>query len=181
MLNWKPEYSILAAIFVILVMFFASPSAVFAEGGWVGDRDTGCEVWISSDAGLVPYFRGAASETKRSFTWNGACRDGKLDGSGLMQVFEGSLMKTYEGPFVKGHQTGKGIEIWYPGTKYQDRYEGDFLDGAKSGFGIQTWGSSGARYEGQWKNGMRNGQGTTTWPNGKVETGRYQDNVFIGP
>lgn len=164
---------------VALAMVFSGIESAFAEGVWVADRETGCEAWIASDAGLAPYFRGTATDDKRSFTWSGACKAGKLDGMGLMQIFEGVLLRTYEGPFVSGHQTGRGIEIWYPGSKSQSSYEGDFVDGSRHGMGKKIW-DSGIRYEGEWKNDLRHGKGVTTWPSGKVEAGRYQDNVYVG-
>lgn len=173
-------FSVMVALFVFIFLVSFS-CKTFAEGGWAAERDTGCEAWIPGDAELIMYFRATVTEHKRSFSWNGACRNGKLDGQGVMQVFEGSLIKTYQGPFANGYQSGKGVLTWFPGASNQIRYEGDFLNGRKQGLGVQVWQKSGMRYEGEWKNDKRNGKGVTTWPSGKIEQGRYQDDVYLGP
>ena len=173
--NWT---GLLGGFFFCCLML--TSVVVFAAGGWVADRETGCEFWVASDAGVASYFRGASSEEKRSFTWSGACNNNKLDGQGVMKIFEGGLMSTYEGAFVKGHQTGKGVLIWHPGKSYQENYTGDFVDGARHGQGTQVW-QTGISYEGEWKDDLRHGKGITKWPDGKIEQGQYRNNVFVGP
>ena len=42
------------------------------------------------------------------------------------------LIKIYQGDFVDGKSTGKGIYTWANG----DKYEGDFVDGKSTGKGI---------------------------------------------
>lgn len=174
----KNRRSVFGGLFACCLI--VNSTEAFAEGGWVADRETGCEFWVSSDAGLVPYFRAMTSDQKRSFTWSGSCNNNKLDGHGSLKIFEGILVRTYEGPFVKGHQTGKGVLISHPGKSYQERYEGDFVDGARHGQGKQVW-QSGTIYEGEWKDDLRHGKGTTRWPDGKIEQGQYRNNVFVGP
>jgi hypothetical protein len=59
------------------------------------------------------------------------------------------------------------------------RYEGDYVDGKKSGKGVYTW-PNGHRYEGDWVNDKRNGKGTLFAQNGSVlKKGIWKNNIFV--
>ena len=72
------------------------------------------------------------------------------------------LIKIYQGEFVDGKSTGKGIYTWANG----DKYEGDWVNGYRTGKGTLTT-SSGMRYVGKFLNNMQT-KGTLYFPNGDL-------------
>ena len=81
----------------------------------------------------------------------------------------------YQGDFVKGEMTGKGMRVWEDGTAY----EGDFKEGEKHGHGEITYGSKDKTqqsYYGQWADNIRAGQGTLTMRDGTVFQGTFVRN-----
>ena len=86
----------------------------------------------------------------------------------------------YEGNFVDGKRTGKGIYTWSEGGKWSgDVYEGDFDDGELTGIGILTY-ENGDIYEGNFDDGKRTGKGIYTWKNGDVYEGNFVDGKLTG-
>jgi len=65
-------------------------------------------------------------------------------GSGKCTWSDGS---TYEGDWVDGEMTGKGLFIYSSG----DKYEGEFFRNCRHGNGTQTWKDEGSHI-GNWKN-----------------------------
>lgn len=63
-----------------------------------------------------------------------------------------SISGTYEGKCKNGLAHGKGIA---QGT---DRYEGTFVKGLPSGRGVYKW-ADGSFYDGEWKDGKKEGKG----------------------
>ena len=59
----------------------------------------------------------------------------------------------------------KGQEKVFLPKPNGDVYEGDFIDGAKSGKGVETL-DNGMTYKGSFVDGFRQGQGILTWSNG---------------
>ena len=112
----------------------------------------------------IPHGRGA-------FTWKGTGEYADREGR-------------YEGDFVDGKRTGRGVKVWPNGDRCEgqwrdnkqhghatcawangNRYEGDFVDGKRTGRGVFTF-SNGDRYEGDFVDGKRTGRGVYTWVNG---------------
>ena len=53
-------------------------------------------------------------------------------------------------------------------------YQGDFVDGKSTGKGMHTW-ANGDKYEGDWVNGNRTGKGTFNWVSGNKYVGDFLD------
>lgn len=116
-------------------------SSAMASGGWVKDRNSGCKVWFSHP------------RSSMTITWSGACRDGKANGKGILQI-----------------QNDR---------KDYGRFKGDLLDGKLHGFGKYV-SERGYTYEGQFKNSKKDGQGKFIWADGKIYDGLYQDDKRSG-
>ena len=130
-------------------------------GGWVGDAKTGCKVWNPHP------------EPSEMILWSGACLDGVADGPGKLQWFKAgksTATEINEGTWQKGHQVGRGTQVWPAG-----RYEGDVLDGLPHGQGVLTL--QNARYDGEFLNGKANGAGTLTRGD-KSTQGAWKDGCF---
>ena len=86
----------------------------------------------------------------------------------------------YTGQVVNGKRNGRGTMTWPNG----DVYEGDWRDGKRTGKGKYTWGKdskwAGDVYEGDFVEDKRNGTGTYTYANGRVKSGRWKDDKFLG-
>ena len=85
----------------------------------------------------------------------------------------------YEGDWVDGNRTGKGVWTWGTGEWEGSRYEGDWVLGKRTGKGVLTW-PSGDRYEGDFVNGKRTGKGVKTYASGTVKSGIWEDGEFVG-
>ena len=66
-------------------------------------------------------------------------------------------------------------DIWTDG----ERYEGDFVNGQLTGKGVFFY-KNGERYEGDFVNGCKEGYGTMYYPDGRYDTGRWHDDNFMG-
>lgn len=97
---------------------------------------------------------------------------GSPNGTGTMYYTGGGV---YEGQWVDGQCHGFGTFTWTNG----DCYEGEWVMGARTGYGCYRW-SNGTVYEGDFVDGNRTGQGTLTYPSGFTQTGRWENNVFLG-
>ena len=58
-------------------------------------------------------------------------------------------------------------------------YQGDFVDGKSTGKGIYTW-ANGDKYKGDWVNGNRTGKGSFNWVSGNKYVGDFLDNMTNG-
>ncbi len=124
-------------------------------------------------------------EDKKVPMYSGRLEDGVLQGEGKEYDQDGLL--TYEGPFVDGLRSGKGlcyeagVLVYdgqllagvYQGTGrlYQDgelAYEGGFADGKASGTGT-AYANGAVRYQGNFQDGLYQGSGETYYPSGAVE------------
>ncbi len=123
------------------------------------------------------------------YVWSSGTRyegdfvDGVQSGKGILTWGEKTKWAghRYEGDFIDGKRTGKGIYTWANG----DRYEGDFIDGKRIGKGILTWGSktqwAGDRYEGDFiDDGKRTGKGIYTWASGRRYEGDWVNGNMTG-
>ena len=96
----------------------------------------GCKMW---DQSIPP---------ESTVTWSGTCKNGFMDGKGILQ--------------------------WFKSGKPTDRYEGDLKDGYYDGFGTYFW-DGGNRYDGQLKKGFFHGKAVHTYTNGNRFVGEYKD------
>ena len=126
---------------------------------WIIAENQPCQAW---DQRPIP------GET---YTWSGACVDGKVSGAGrgVWHSPEGGK-HVYEGNMRDGKHHGQGIHTWANG----DRYEGEWREGKEHGYGIYTW-ANGDRYEGEWHNDKHHGQGTYTWADGDRYEGEWRN------
>lgn len=86
----------------------------------------------------------------------------------------------YEGDFLDGSRTGKGI---YRYAINGDKYEGDWQENAKSGIGKMVYRKKKeeektfeerGEYHGYWENNRRHGEGVFTYPNGDIYSGWWR-------
>lgn len=82
---------------------------------------------------------------------------------------------SYEGDFVAGELTGRGIFYFAGG----DVYEGDLVGGVKEGYGKYT-SADGSTYEGEFKGDLRHGKGIHTAADGSVYEGDFVDGIKEG-
>ena len=132
------------------------------DSDWTLADDRPCLVWR--------HFPPALSE---SYTWSGACVDGKASGEGVLtyawdQVLNRGTEYVYEGGMKAGKRHGHGTMV-SPSTTY----EGEWRDGRQNGYGTLTWRHSRTRYEGEWHNGTRHGYGILTWSDGRRYEGEW--------
>ena len=94
--------------------------------------------------------------------------DDKWNGEGQLENLETGDI--YNGQFVKGEITGKGIFKWKNG----EIYEGNFEKGIKHGKGIHKW-PDGSEYKGEYENGIREGKAEYKWADGRVFKGKFKN------
>jgi hypothetical protein len=88
------------------------------------------------------------------------------------KVIKASISGSYTGDCKNGLAHGKGI------AQGIDRYEGQFIKGLPSGRGIYKW-ADGVYYEGSWKKGMMEGEGKMVYPD-SVVTGFWKEDKYMG-
>jgi hypothetical protein len=142
-----------------------SVTAVSGHAGeWVTDAVSGCQVW------------NAGPQANETFSWSGACKDGKAFGTGTQRIFQkGSLKATRTCDFLDGKCNGAGMTTWATGN----RHEGNYVDGVISGKGVYIW-VNGNRYEGDFVDGVRTGKGVLIWANGDRYAGDFVHNEPTG-
>ena len=135
--------------------------------GWVAVENQECQIFYPS----------TPSKGMPTFTWSGACADGKTSGRGrLVARSPDGKESVFEGKMRDGKRHGHGVSTNSSGA----RYEGEYRDGKAHGHGVET-NSSGARYEGEFREGMRHGDGVETNSSGARYEGEYRDgDVYNG-
>ena len=103
-----------------------------------------------------------------SFTWSGACVNGKASGVGRLVWLSRFGKNVYEGGMQAGKQHGNGKLKRSDGA----RYEGQWRDGHRHGRGTYKW-AAGHRYEGGWSDDRPHGFGTATFADGDVHAGEW--------
>jgi len=87
-----------------------------------------------------------------SIRWQGGCRDGKLQ--------------------------GRGVLTWYESNKEYERNDGVFADGELEGEAIVSF-ANGNRIYGNYRRGIRDGEFTVVRPDGKRIRATYQNGAFV--
>lgn len=112
---------------------------------------TGEEVHVRHGRGTYTYANGC-------FTYEGDWVHGVKHGHGVLSCGgvsgSGAPHSVYEGEFVRGEMTGRGLKRWSDGSNYA----GSFLDGEMHGEGV--WHGVGTKYEGAFQRNHRCGSGT---------------------
>ena len=85
----------------------------------------------------------------------------------------------YKGEFLNGKMHGSGqMNVLQPDFK-GDKYVGEFKDGKYSGQGTYTF-ANGNKYVGENKDGKRDGQGTYTFADGRIHVGEWVESKPSG-
>ncbi|MGP1718003.1 MAG: TonB family protein [Methylophilus sp.] len=138
------------------------------------------DVWLSDEKGCKSYTR--FKQPLNSIEWAGECKDGYLDGAGVLKVFEDGIHKaTYSGHFVEGKLQGKGVAEFFNSRLAGERVEAEFFNNTPHGLGVYSY-PDGSRFEGRFEKGCPQ-TGVTTWANGVSYEGEYKkcrvpDEVF---
>ena len=138
---------LLFQIFPIGLLLFYSFSyrTSYYQGGWVFDKEQQCRFYTYNNA------------ENRHITWKGPCENGYIEGTGILQMYEGNrVIYRYEGQALEGKLHGFGEIFFFDDS---DEYIGQFKNGLPHGKGVDI-NDDGDRYEGEWKKGQREGQGT---------------------
>ncbi|MCI5222155.1 MAG: hypothetical protein D3924_05665 [Candidatus Electrothrix sp. AR4] len=183
-------------LLVLLFFSYLAATPVYAQGKWVIDQETQCQVWDSDP------------KPNQSITWSGECENGKADGEGVARWYEknkeigsiqgvmkegrcqgecfvriavGKQQIKYVGQLEDNNLHGKGTFTWPDGNEYS----GDWLQGKRHGKGRFIW-KNGTEYIGDWKEDKSTGQGTYTWVDrdekeysGEVKDGKFHGNGVI--
>ena len=177
------RFALVAGLVVVASIYFAGNDLKAADY-WLRVEGTDCKGW--SDEPLVK------GETIR---WSGGCKEGKLSGNGVLEVFEGDKRTLRfegtmqsgkaEGPakveaavkdgtdrcdggFTNGLFEGYGVYELADGSRYEGGFRNDKLDG----FGVYR-GADGNIYQGEIKDGEPQGKGFRLWPNGEQYEGAF--------
>ena len=129
--------------------------------------------------------------------WTGPCKDGWAEGVGVLEK-KGEKGWRYEGPLLRGQQSGHGYIKFDSGVQYEgaflkgdlegmaiylhpngDRYDGEFKASLRDGRGSMSYGLGG-RYDGNWKNGKYHGRGIIEYPGGRKLDTTFVDGLPIG-
>lgn len=105
------------------------------------------------------------------FTRQGYWKNGRAHGYCIVQR---DYEETCRGEFRrdKMHGTVRFTDEW--GVVY----EGEARRGKMHGTGTARY-TGGGHYRGQFRHGVRHGHGTLTWPDGRTETGRWEDDAIV--
>ncbi|GBG32715.1 Phosphatidylinositol 4-phosphate 5-kinase 1 [Hondaea fermentalgiana] len=124
--------------------------------------------------GLLPngvrHGKGTLVYGNRFFRYTGEWAHGVKNGHGTL-FFGDSGADFYEGQFLDGEITGRGIRQWADGSSYN----GEWVWGERCGEGVLL-SADGTKYEGAFRANQRHGSGTLTKPNGDVYLGDFRHN-----
>lgn len=124
---------------VLIVSLFLHFYLLKAEGKWVEDKETGCQVWTLENLPNVHFY------------WS--------DGRWPRKYINQNVHVSWSGHCINGKAHGKGYLKFYDHSRLTGTYEGEMKYGKFNGFGIFC-SAKGINYEGEWKDGLRHGEGT---------------------
>lgn len=139
----------------------ASARTILSDSRWSLTENRPCQVWNDG------------RRDHESFTWSGACVDGKVSGEGRLTWRTRFGRHVYEGGMADGKQHGHGILTRSDGS----RYEGEWRGGKRHGTGIYKW-AAGHRYEGAWSDDRPHGFGTASFADGDVHRGEWREGCY---
>jgi len=165
-------------------------SPIIYEGQWQKGRRSGkgieCHYCLAgSDSGTPSYqlirryvgvweddilLRGRVYDHDNYLIYDGEFDHYEYNGNGTLYRPDG---RYFVCRFAKSIPEGHGTEY---NADHTVRFEGDF----KGDEGKNVVYTNGMRYTGTMKNGHREGQGSTIYPDGTIETGKYQRDLFKG-
>lgn len=156
------SFSYTKSLFLLLALLIVGKLS--AQQQWRKTKDGGCTYFTSLSA---------------NFSWSGECKEGKLHGEGVLQLFneQDQSMGRFEGKMLAGVLQGQAIRYYANGQKF---VEGNFKDGMLDGKGT-IWYSDGQIFSGQFQAGNRMGLGTLTQANGNKYVGTWQGAKMEGP
>ncbi len=168
-------------------------------GQWKDGKPYGYGKWSDAGTGIGFVYEGnwvdgkACGKGKLTFIWNnkirsvdeGEFKNDELNGQGKYTQYKGDGKTIYfieEGNFSNGELNGQGKFTSYKddGKTIIYTYEGNYIDGKKNGYGKETHYKFNYVYEGEWVNDRKNGQGTKTYADGRVQSGTWKNDGFVG-
>jgi hypothetical protein len=141
-----------------------------------GPGSMAAQEWVATDHGCKT--SGANRQSGAKIEWSGLCKNGFVDGNGVVRWFLGGQeIGRDDGEFHGGTMNGKGSRRFDDG----DYYEGLFKDGMPSGKGTLRY-SHGVRdrYVGEFQDGAPNGIGTLYMGDGRSYLGEFRNGEPIG-
>lgn len=158
--------------------------------------DDGKTIWFIEEGNFAnDYLNGQGKETHYNYgektIWfikEGNYIDGKLNGQGKVMLYKDdgkTVSAIYEGNCTNGNPNGQGKQTDYndDGKTISSIYEGNYTNGYVNGQGKAMFYRNGevySVYEGEWVKGKENGQGTMTYADGRVESGTWKEDEFVG-
>jgi len=129
--------------------------------------------WLQDKRGCK--FANPTPKPNETVTWSGACADGYMQGTGVLQfVTDGKPGARYEGTLTKGRLTGRGV-LRSPDNSV---YDGDWLDSKPDGYGVYI-APDGSKYEGAWTGGQFDGPGSFRSAKGEVVRGVWENGKLV--
>ena len=149
----------------LLVM---STGPVSAEGNWIADPITGCELWDTD-----------ADPANDVVSWSGDCFRGRADGDGVLSVFhDGGLIARFEGEMRDGRPHGDG-KLAYASDDGFILIDGLWVEGRPEGAATVQW-PSGDRMIGTLSGSVGTGSGVFMDSDGGRLAGSWEDGRIIG-
>lgn len=113
--------------------------------------------------------------------YDGSWKAGKENGYGVYTWKDNDTYREYRGDWKDGeYHDDDGLLIYAENNKWNvSQYNGNFVNGTQTGKGIMTW-KNGASYNGNWKNGKYDGEGIFTYENGDIYNGSWKDDEYNG-
>ncbi|MCI5125003.1 MAG: hypothetical protein D3925_11140 [Candidatus Electrothrix sp. AR5] len=155
-------------ILMVLISSCLAAAPAYAEGGWVVDQETQCQVWDSD------------SKPNQTITWSGKCENGKAAGEGVASWHEGNkLITSIKGVMREGRCQSENCLVRIVAGDKEVKYVGQLKDNDLHGKGTLTW-LDGNEYSGEWFLGKRHGKGKFVWKNGTEYSGDWKDDKSTG-
>ena len=152
-----------------------SSNGVTYQGDWANDQMHGLILETKEDgtAEFFIYLEGKKTDLEKK------CISGSCQYSSGIFTFVWKSGHRYHGNSANATRNGQGEYQWRELDGSMDRYEGDWVDGERTGKGIFFWGD-GSIYEGDFVEGVRTGKGKITWVGGNTYEGDWVENERTG-
>lgn len=154
-------------LLVTMIAAFVIAAPAFAQNNQTAtvEDQNGCKVY------------NPLPQENETVKWSGACRNGYIDGKGVLEWhIGGHLEERYEGDMKSGWAEGIGTFVSRQGMRYQ----GEWKRSQQEGKGVSQ-GPDGSAYDGEWRAGKPHGWGTFTGSDGESITGEWEDGELKSP